>query len=101
MSYFTFNQFEKGMAQIKPYLSRNFRAQIFFKENTLSIYLPPGKTLSQATLANLEAIGWKYDSKFHKIYFITPDITELLTHSDKHIRGQAVRHIACLKKNSA
>lgn len=100
MSYFSFLQLQSGLKMIEPYQSRNFRAQIFIEEGGLFIYLSPSKALSKKVTKQLETIGWKYDQEKRRLYFETPDMNELLTHSNKYIRAQAQRHIECMKIDS-
>lgn len=96
MSYFTLPQLEQGLKIVKKYTSYNFRAQIFFDQQSLCIYLPKGKTPSRTALKQLGNAGWKYNEELHSLSFKTPDINELLTHDNKNLREQAVRHLQWL-----
>lgn len=90
---FSFRRLRAGLDLIEPYLSKNAAPQVFPIGDALAIYLPKSKTLSKKKLGELEATGWSYDHTYHCVVFNAPDLNELLTHSDKRIREQAVQHM--------
>jgi len=97
MSYFTLPQLKAGLKIVEQYTSYKFRAQVFFENGLLTVYLPKGKTPSNKAVKQLENVGWYYDAELHRISFQTPDVNELLTHENKNIREQAARHMKCVQ----